>query len=195
MPEQRAATWSPKPLWLGKTVFVVGGGPSLEGFDFALLRGRHCLAINEAFVDVPWADLLFFRDYEWFARNAAALADWPGLIVTVSPGAARDWPERLLLVAANTREMPRARASGQQSVSLAIIMRAARIVLLGFDWNHDGGNYHDRHPAPGLKYRGGLLESWHGYRERAARAGAEIINATPDSRIGEFRAASITDFL
>src|SRR5712691_1103973 len=163
-----AECWTPPPIWADRTVFVVGGGPSLKGFDFARLRGHHVLAINAAFVDVPWADVMFFRDQEWFARNRDALADWAGLIVTLSHGAKADWPDRIALVAANTEEMPRARTSGHQAVSLALMMDARRIVLVGFDWNPDGGNYHDRHSAPGLKYRGGLLESWVGYRERAA---------------------------
>jgi hypothetical protein len=185
--------WAPEPLWAGQTVVVIGGGPSLRGFDFSRLRGRHCLAINEAFVDAPWADVLFFRDPEWFARNSAALTRWAGLICTVSPGAKREWPDRLRLVAAGGKAMPRARTSGQQAVSLAIMLAARRVVLIGFDWNYDGGNYHDRHPAPGLMYRGGLLEAWAGYRERAARAGCEILNATPGSFIGDFARIGLSE--
>lgn len=121
--------WVPEPIWAGQTVFLIGGGPSLRCFDFGRLLGRHCLAINEAFVDAPWADLLFFRDHEWFARNETALTGWRGIIATVSPGAARDWPQ-LRLVEANTKAMPRARTSGHQAVSLALLMAAQRIVLL-----------------------------------------------------------------
>ena len=185
--------WTPRSssgIWADQTVFIVGGGPSLKSFDFTRLRDRHVLAINAAFVDLApiatAADIVFFRDHEWFARNRAALAGWAGLIVTVSAAAKADWPERVELVEANTAAMPRARTSGHQAVSLALMLAATRIVLLGFDWNLEGGNYHDRHDRPGLKYRGGLLDSWRGYRERAAAAGAVIINATRRSAIREF---------
>jgi hypothetical protein len=185
-----AEYWTPAPIWADRTVFVVGGGPSLRGFDFERLRGRHVLAVNAGFVDLaPMAtgtDVLFFRDHEWFSRNRAALAGWAGLIVTVSTAAKADWPDRVDLVEANTEAMPRARTSGHQAVSLALMLGAGRIVLLGFDWNPEGGNYHDRHARRGLQYRGGLLESWRGYRERAARAGAAIVNATRHTAIREF---------
>jgi len=184
--EQGAEYWTPAPIWADRTVFVIGGGRSLEGFDFERLQGCHALAVNAAFVDAPWADAVFFRDHEWFSRNRELLAGWAGLIVTVSPAAKADWPDRIALVAANTEAMPRARTSGHQAVSLALMLGARRIVLLGFDWNPEGGNYHDRHARRGLQYRGGLLESWRGYRERAARAGAAIVNATRHSAIREF---------
>lgn len=42
--------------------FIIGGGPSLKDFDFRLLRGLRCMAINVAFKDVPWADIAFIGD-------------------------------------------------------------------------------------------------------------------------------------
>jgi hypothetical protein len=187
--------WVAEPLWRGKRVFLIGGGPSLKGFRFELLANEECLAINEAFLDVPWASVLFFRDFDWFAGRAEILTEWPGRIITVSPGAAREWPGRVLFVESNTREMPRARTSGQQAVALAVMMAARQIVLLGYDWNPDGGNYHNRYPKQGLEYRGGLVEGWKGYRERASRAGCEIVNATPESAIRNFRRCEIAELL
>lgn len=187
--------WEPEPLFKGSDVFLIGGGPSLRGFDFERLRTQRCLAINESVIDVPWADVLFFRDYEWFSRRAAVLAQWPGQIFTTSPGAARDWPDRIFLIKSSTATMPRARTSGQQAVSLALLMRAKRIVLLGFDWNRDGGNYHDRYSELGLEYYGGIMDAWSGYRDRAARQGTEIINATPGSQISEFYRWRLDDLL
>lgn len=187
--------WEPEPLFKSQTVFLIGGGTSLRDFDFERVRSCRCLAINESVIEVPWADALFFRDHEWFARRSSVLAQWPGLIVTTSPGAKRDWPERVFLIENNTRRMPRARTSGQQAVSLAIMMKAKRIVLLGFDWNRDGGNYHDRYSEPGLEYYGGITEAWIGYRDRAARQGTEIINATLGSQISEFYRWRIDDLL
>ncbi len=176
--------WEPPPLWKNEAVFIVGGGPSLRGFDFNLLQNRHVLAINEAYIDIPWAEVLFFRDCEWFERARPDLI-FGGLMVTTSPRAKEEC-SLINLVELNTPQMPRARTGGHNAVSLALTMEAKRIVLLGFDWNPDGGNYHNRHPNQGLRYRGGLLDSWKTYRERAEREGKEILNATPGSGIDEF---------
>jgi len=39
-------------------IFVVGGGPSLKGFDFGLLKGRQTIVVNKSIFDV--ADPSFF---------------------------------------------------------------------------------------------------------------------------------------
>ena len=80
-------------------------------------------------------------------------------------------------------------------VELGIVATLREIVLLGYDWNPDGGNYHARHIAPGLNYRSGLTQGWAGYRQRAASCGAIVINATPGSCINEFRRAALADLL
>jgi len=36
-----------------KSIFVVGGGPSLKGFDFSKLENLTTIAVNSALVDVP----------------------------------------------------------------------------------------------------------------------------------------------
>lgn len=177
-------------------MFVVGGGPSLRGFDFARLRDRRCIAINSGAHDLPWADLLFFRDPEWFERERALVEGFAGMIATVSSSAKAAMPERIHLLRANSRAIPRCRTSGQQCVSLAMVMQASRIVLVGFDWNREGGHYHDRYgDQPELRFMGGLLEAWQGYAARARRAGAVIVNATPGSAITQFERVSLAEEL
>ena len=53
--------------WAGQPCFLIGGGPSLTGFDFERLRGRgRVIAINRAFEFIPWADMLFFMDWKFY---------------------------------------------------------------------------------------------------------------------------------
>lgn len=53
--------------WSGQPCFIIGGGPSLIGFDFERLRGRgRVIAINRAFEFIPWADMLFFMDWKFY---------------------------------------------------------------------------------------------------------------------------------
>ena len=52
----------PDGSWAGRRCFIIGGGPSLKGFDFERLRGERVIAINKAFYDVPFADIVFGMD-------------------------------------------------------------------------------------------------------------------------------------
>src|SRR5580765_4838948 len=64
-----------KPFWDNKPVAVIGGGPSLKGFDFEALCGCHVLAVKGSMFDIPWADAGFGLDMprymEWRERLAA----------------------------------------------------------------------------------------------------------------------------
>ena len=184
-------SWYPEPLFVNQTVFIVGGGPSLKGFDFTRLRDRRCIAINAAGADVPWADVLFFKSPDW-PGCTELIESWRGLAVTVS---AERLPPNVRRVAIDRATIPRARTSGQYAVSLAIMMRAKTVVLLGFDWNRQGGNYHPRYGKPGIAYRNVPPAVWGGYAARASRAGCEVLNATPDSAITEFPSVSLSDVL
>lgn len=49
--------------WKGQPAYVVGGGPSLSGFDWSLLAGRrNVVAINGAIKTCPWASFFFTED-------------------------------------------------------------------------------------------------------------------------------------
>lgn len=53
--------------WAGQPCFIIGGGPSLTGFDFNRLRGKgRVIAINRAFEFATWADMLFFMDWKFY---------------------------------------------------------------------------------------------------------------------------------
>lgn len=52
--------------WKGERVFIVGGGPSLAGFDWSRLDGERVIAVNRAYEVLPRAiicsmDLTFWR--------------------------------------------------------------------------------------------------------------------------------------
>jgi hypothetical protein len=55
--------------WEGEPCFIIGGGPSLKGFDFNRLRGQgRVIAINRALEYAPWADVVFFMDWKLYKR-------------------------------------------------------------------------------------------------------------------------------
>ena len=51
--------------WSGERCFIVGGGPSLRGFDWGRLRGERVIAVNRAFEQLPFADISVSLDERW----------------------------------------------------------------------------------------------------------------------------------
>lgn len=205
---------SPRPphtsvprIWDGGTCFIVGGGPSLRGFDAERLRGRQVLAVNWSTDLCPWADALYFADNAFLERNGAVIEAWPGVAITGSRRAAASlpclrWPEHRPGGAFSTEPHWTwcGVTSGHTAVNVAGLLGARTIVLLGFDGRigPDGsGNFHDHAAAPihAWMYDTHYRPGWRGVAKLAAAAGLEVLNATPGSAITEFPMADIDDIL
>lgn len=199
--------WRPDPALLaGETVFVIGGGASLIGFDFERLRSRRVFAVNAAGYSAPWSDCLFFHDGSFGLRHRALIAEWAGLVVTTSAYAKGVMPDLVLRVESQERRefrrgaetVKRGRSSGHTAVSVAVAAGALRIILLGFDGKVTGGrsHFHQLYKAedPGI-YAKEFVPAWDGWRDAAERAGVTILNATPGSAIWEFPMVAIDDVL
>ena len=55
----------PDKTWSGSRCFIIGGGPSLKGFDFSLLKNELTISINRAFEYID-PSIIFFMDDETF---------------------------------------------------------------------------------------------------------------------------------
>ncbi len=196
-------TWSTEsrdipPLFDGATVFVVGGGPSLRGFDWSRLAGRSVIAINQAAEVLPQAALLLFSDVGWLERNRALVEGFAGHVVTTSMVAKALLPSRLHLIGLSVAPgaLP-ARSSGPIAVALAIAMGAVRVVLLGFDLRFVDGrsHWHDAHRAEHDQVYARMLEEWRGWGDAARVEGVEVLNATPGSALEEFPMIDLAEVL
>lgn len=199
--------WRPEPLFAGRPAFVIGGGPSLRGFEFDRLRGRHVVAINAAGYFVPWAEVLYFNDRAWFLANRPLIDSWAGLVTSSSRHAKTAAPDRIRRVEmdGDVRFCNRAsrvrggRSSGHQAIGLAAALGAQPIVLLGFDLQSglDGAtHFHDRYREADAKvYRRDFLPAFAGWRRAAEADGVDIINATPGSALVEFPFVPIDEVL
>ena len=49
-------------------VYIVGGGASLKGFDFEVLKDKDTIAINKAVLDVPNANYFITMDYTFLKK-------------------------------------------------------------------------------------------------------------------------------
>jgi len=174
-------------------IYVVGGGPSLIGFDFERLRGKRVIVTNAAYTDVPWAEYLVFSDErfwqwnnttpEWAAFTGQKVTTWkrspPGIVrYSVASFGVKLARHPMQLAGSN---------SGEKAINLAYHLRPQTIYLLGFDMKPNG-NYHKRHKLEGRQAHYGckFVPSLNAMGHELLRQGVNVINACPDSGVSVF---------
>ena len=66
--------------WVGETVVLIGGGPSLTVEQVSVVHEAHkaglvrCIAVNDAYLWAPWADILYAADASWHNDHAKGVA-------------------------------------------------------------------------------------------------------------------------
>lgn len=81
-PVQNSAVKIDPTPWLeqfDKTAYVIGGGPSLVGFKWELLKDRFVVGINRAYEVLPSAQVIYFTDDDWYGQHKAGLCNHSGL--------------------------------------------------------------------------------------------------------------------
>lgn len=188
-------TWTVPPEWVGETAFLLGCGPSLAQAHTSQLRdaGR-VIAINDAYLKAPWADVLYFTDRKWYQQHAeqVAAAFWGRHIVTLDNRL--DGVKTLRSTGQTGLETDPAclrhgSNSGYAAIGLAYHFGATRIVLIGYDMQLQGGQTHWRHREKdaGEAFQRTLtnvmLPNFSSLVTPLAEAGVEVINCTPGSAL------------
>jgi hypothetical protein len=205
----------PKPLssiltdnvWAGERCFVVGGGPSLIGFNWELLRdtGR-VIAVNRAIEDVPWADIMFSLDnrlYNWLhsqrdslnPKTLQAYDHFAGMKVWLD-SAAYPFGDDIYTVpflghvgvSFSLKEgLYSGGNSGSAALGLAVALGCSPIVLLGFDMGHASNgatHYHDGYPQESCDPQSRTwIETLNKIAPKIKVAGIQVINANPQSNV------------
>ena len=143
--------WTPPKIWRGQDCYIIGGGPSLQMFDWELLRPRHTIGCNAAFkLGHEICEICVFGDYSFLGTFEDELKTWEGLVVTNLPvpfTRDRAWIRQM-------RRIPKGLATGDAlawnsntgavAINLALSLGVARVFLLGFDMTlRDGkSNWH-----------------------------------------------------
>ena len=185
----------PDNSWKRKPCFIVGGGPSLSGFDFRKLRGERTIGINLAFRDFCpmiafsmdrrfflWVRshkygkdvtdrFIDFPNYRVWLNTKPSVYSYPELIYTVpvyESYSAGHWAFPFSM----SDGLGHGNNSGYAALNLAVCLGANPIYLLGFDMKHseneDGSkktHYHDGHPK---EQQTREVESYPQYFERIA---------------------------
>jgi hypothetical protein len=195
--------WMVPPEWMGETAFLLGCGPSLNDVPVERLRGR-IIAINDAYLKAPWADVLYFCDLPWWRKNQHEVREVfrgrrivtminfiPGVHtlrctgeegLDTDPGALRSGLN-----------------GGFQAIHLAYHFGAKRIVLLGYDMRavlpvgresqNENKLVHWR-PRTGDNaarqehlMRTRMLPKFNSLTAPLAAAGVQVVNCTPGSAL------------
>lgn len=208
----------PRELWSGATVFCVGGGSSLEGFNFEQLRGRHVLGTNDTYqLGADLCQVIVFGDDCWFYKvlETAVLGAYQGLVVTNHPMLLGRYSRVRVCRRENMAEARKQRYvmggpdgtlgwwwnTGILAVELAACLGASRIVLLGFDmkcgktkgrscWYR---GKEDSQPGTYARFHNAFRYFAPVFAE--AFPGVEILNAGPDSKLDLFPMISIEEAL
>lgn len=124
---------NPKPpAWAGKTVAVLGSGPSLTAADVEAVRqaGWPTIVTNRTWELAPWADVLFAHDLQfWLAYGDRVEAEFPGRLFSIRSRGRK----RIEVLDVDVRWFFGPANSGASAVSIAIAAGARRVVLLGID--------------------------------------------------------------
>lgn len=196
----------------GRDDFLPGVGPSLTAEICQRVRGRRSMAINSSAVLAPWASVLFFTDSGWYEPRRQLVANWDGLVISMSRTAKREMPDKVKRVQGegDPQALPgfsrgphviqQGRSSGHTAVSLAIALGATRVVLLDYDMRivADREHCHDEYKGSARDseiYQREFAPGFAGWDEAARAVGVEVINATEGSALKEFRFVSLNDIL
>lgn len=151
--------WTVPPLWAGRTVWIVCGGPSLIGEDLSHLKGAPVIAVNSSFRAAPFAQYCIFADQRWWDEpdNQRGLSAFSGSVVAVN-ASVRAGPKPLLRlgrtdprhgISTDRERVAVARTTTTAAINLARHLGAARIIAVALDLcRDDQGNCHHHAPHP-----------------------------------------------
>jgi len=148
--------WTPTLIWKDQPCYIIGGGPSLETFNWDSLRGHRVLGCNVAcYHDPQLVQWVVFGDAGFLDNHRAALEKYAltgGHVVTNSnrfckPRLAPVWLKRMKKL---SRGLGLDRLgwngnTGAVAINLALLLGANPIYLLGYDMQMIKGkaNYHN----------------------------------------------------
>ena len=197
------------PKILAGRVYIIGGGPSLDGVNLLGLNEKGwVLGINDACFKYS-CDFVFFGDVAWYHYwYNRGLLDFEGMIITCQHPdqcvSAEKWifDKRVHVIERQWKGLsvlPNKLAwnysSGAAAVNLAILMGADEIVLLGYDmkYREENGevrtNWHNNNitaPVPEIFPR--FISGFQTLRQemKLVDMDCRVLNAGPDSDLNVF---------
>ena len=204
------ATETIEARWDRQLAVVAATGPSLTPEVAEQCQGHNCIAVNDAYRLLPFAQVMYACDAAWWnhhkgcpdfagekwsshapgANDKAQVANKYGLrLVHGIQGQGFSLKSDLIHYGSN---------SGFQAINLAILFGATRIVLVGFDMQRVNGKQHffGSHPAPLNRVTAfGRFVLAFKDAVKVMPKGIEIINCTPGSALTVFPLGNLSEVL
>lgn len=209
--------WNPGRIWQGEDAYVIGGGPSLHGFDWEFLRGRNTVGCNSAFIlGAHYVKITLFGDLRWWVKiGCERLGEYGGIVVGCMQNPIKRPPPWLCHMGRYTEDRGLAPPgcgmlawpdnTGGAAINLALAAGARRVFLLGFDMamapRPDSAgqlkpNFHD------LRHEPGAAEVYCRFKSRTTQVfknmqevypGCEVVNVSDVSTLETFPKQSISE--
>jgi hypothetical protein len=192
-----------KPFWDDRPVAIVGGGPSLVGFDFERLRGAHVLAVKGAIFNIPWADAGFGLDAPRYAEWRDRLGEVQSRVYWAMPEEQKVGPAPsknvTLLKRRNGQELSDdpseiygGGTSGFGAMQICIHKKAKQIILFGFDYDGEVEKDQKRREQSLINWRK-WARHFEVYVPYLTQRGIRVVNACPTSTIACFQKTTLDD--
>ena len=204
-----------------KTVFIIGGGPSVNDVPISYIQKREKICVNSSFkLFKPEDDpLIWFGDYKWFLWNKMELRGYSRIYTRqyISGMVNRENKELNLPIRyfkdskTNLYGIDDSEGfvswngnSGASAINVAYHMGFKEIVLIGFDLDSNKEkNFHTEYKGRERNYNKIQLETifnrhrrcFKAIKKRADLLGIKIWNTSLNSSITDFDKRDIGDFL
>lgn len=187
------------PEW--PSCYIVGGGPSLRGFNFNRLRGQTVVAVNGSLSHLPWATAVVSADVPWIQAMEATVLQFPGerIMVASVPGCEGiTWlyRSRELTLSDDPSVIHVGGTSGYAALNVAYLKKAKSISLLGFDYAQINQHWFSEYSWKNYRSED-LWKTWaknfDSTLPQLTAAGVEVVNYSPDSRIEAFPKKRLED--
>jgi hypothetical protein len=199
------------PNWQGETIAIIASGPSAKKAGVEQLQGKaRVIAINESWQLVPWADMLYGCDGNWWTLHDG-VPKFKGMKISQDHNACvlykdikeikivdRKCDELLMDVPGHVGAGGN---SGFQSLNLAAQFLPNRILLVGYDMRVDfGEHWHSRYQMPlSNPHPNDNLPRWRraidAAYDRLGQFGIECINCSPVSLLKAYPKMTIAEAL
>jgi len=187
--------------------FIVGGGPSLSGFNWNHLDDQYVIAINRAYEVLPKADVLYFTDQDYWEVHKDKMKQHGGKLIrgTTRLGATHDdTVQEYKLTGQRVLDLePGCLKHGNNStyaaINLALFhLNFSTVYLLGVDmkWNQNKSHWHSGHKRtdPEIVYNNMINCYQELSQELLKYPDKKVINLNDDSALKCFKTISPTVF-
>jgi hypothetical protein len=208
--------------WAGRRCFIIGGGESLKGFDFSLLKDELTIGINKAFQVYQDATINYSMDSTFYDEMKKGKLDkisgeslwekwlaFKGIRVFLTPMEIKEFGKEVYLVKrlfdfTVCKELSNGihggRNSGFGAIMLAVALGATTVYLLGYDMKAKvSSHWHTGYPDRDLADFNNKLSEYRQEIQEAlphiSKAGVEVVNLTPGGALKCLNYSSIDKVL